>query len=376
MVCTSWGTLSNTTGNPLLWLLLQVIRIPFTAAGHSWDMSKRRRLYDRPAVWMFGDIKVTAIVDDDDADDVIQKTLPGASAAKVVATPGMIPGHAHTDGRLKGVVQAYIIDIPARAGQRARRIMIDTCVGEHKDLEGSEFTQWHMRKQSRFLKRLRTAGYSASSITDVFCTHLHQDHIGWNTRWVRGAWQATFKKAAYWFVQEEFDFWRTLPDVRPAVDERLPFIRKSFAESIAAIPESSRRFINAATVNGFEMAPGVTLSLTPGHTPYHSVAILQAGGAAAVFVGDLMHSALQAIHTDITAAADTNPADGTRSRRTLVRNIKRGAVLGAAKTAALGGKQSVTLFLAHAPQAFRLRPDKAAPTGWRISQHRPDHRCG
>merc|ERR1719199_1847975 len=83
------------------------------------------------------------------------------------------------------------------------RIAVDTCVGNDKK---RELSTWHMRT-APFLEHCARVGITPESVTHVFCTHLHTDHIGWNTRKVAGKWVPTFPRAQYLFGKKEFDYW-------------------------------------------------------------------------------------------------------------------------------------------------------------------------
>jgi hypothetical protein len=102
-------------------------------------------------------------------------------------------------GDLASRIQTYLVKTPEHT------IVIDTCVGNDKRREGSAL--WHMRAGG-YLDDLAAAGVTPEQVDFVVCTHLHVDHVGWNTRFVDGRWVPTFPRARYIFVGEEWEYWR------------------------------------------------------------------------------------------------------------------------------------------------------------------------
>ena len=85
-------------------------------------------------------------------------------------------------------------------------ILVDTCVGEHK--ARPRHAGWNNRSATAYLARLTTVGLRPEDIDIVFCTHLHADHVGWNTRLLDGRWVPTFPNARYLIGKAELDHWR------------------------------------------------------------------------------------------------------------------------------------------------------------------------
>jgi glyoxylase-like metal-dependent hydrolase (beta-lactamase superfamily II) len=102
-------------------------------------------------------------------------------------------------GDLRSVIQSWIVRTPRHT------VLIDTGVGNDKPREHAPL--WH-RRHGTYLDDLAAAGVRPDDVDVVLCTHLHVDHVGWNTRQVDGRWVPTFPRASYLFVGEEFEFWR------------------------------------------------------------------------------------------------------------------------------------------------------------------------
>jgi glyoxylase-like metal-dependent hydrolase (beta-lactamase superfamily II) len=139
-----------------------------------------------------------------------------------------------------------------------------------------------MRKGS-FLEDLTHAGFPPASIDTVLCTHLHIDHVGWNTHMVDGRWVPTFPNARYLMNRTELQFLRSQIGVAHAETEH--------------IPDSIQPVFDAGLVDFVSRDHRVTdelwLEPTPGHTPGHVSIHIASKGEHAVITGDLMHHPVQ-----------------------------------------------------------------------------------
>src|SRR6185295_15252274 len=128
---------------------------------------------------------------------------------------------------------------------------------------------------------LAKAGFAADDVDAVLCTHMHVDHVGWNTRLVDGAWRPTFSRARYLFGRTEYDHWQAAGD---------PGERQVIADSVQPV-------IDAGLADWVEsdhaVTPEVRLEPTPGHTPGHVSVRIRSGGEEAVITGDLVHHPIQ-----------------------------------------------------------------------------------
>jgi glyoxylase-like metal-dependent hydrolase (beta-lactamase superfamily II) len=194
-------------------------------------------------------------------------------------------------------------------------VLIDTCIGNDKDRMPR--THWHQMK-TPFLERLRATGTAPEEIDYVMCTHLHADHVGWNTMLRDGRWVPTFPKARYLFARVEYEHWLKNPDPSP-------IRRNAFHDSVLPVVEAGRVDL---IEDGHEVDGAFTVQLAPGHTPGNAAIRLASKGTEALFVGDSVHHPLQVYHVDWSTHVCTDPAAAATSRRRLLeRCAERGSLL-------------------------------------------------
>jgi len=196
-------------------------------------------------------------------------------------------------------IQSYIVRT------KHHNILIDSCVGNHKDRRSRPF--WHQMSSDRYERGLAATGLTMADIDFVMCTHLHVDHVGWNTRLENGRWVPSFPKAKYVFADRELAFWTDREKTAPGEQ---PWI----TDSVLPIVEAKRHEIVKST---HELLDGVSLIPTPGHTIDHYSVRIGKPGADAVIGGDMIHSPLQARYPDLGMRADYDSAEAGRSRRSL-----------------------------------------------------------
>jgi glyoxylase-like metal-dependent hydrolase (beta-lactamase superfamily II) len=209
------------------------------------------------------------------------------------------PRFLSADDKLMLCIQSYLVETPRH------NILIDTCVGNHKPRPARPF--WHMLNSDRFEKGLAALGLSVGDIDFVMCTHLHVDHVGWNTRLENGRWVPTFPNARYVFADRELAFWEKRNKDDPAA---CPWVTDSVLPIVAAnrvdIVKSQYTFNDL-----------VTLIPTPGHTIDHYSVHVGTPGADAVITGDMIHSPIQARYPELGMMSDYDSAQAGRSRREL-----------------------------------------------------------
>src|SRR5271154_6918989 len=147
--------------------------------------------------WRIGEVAVTKIVELE-VTGGSRFILPQATPEAIIPIGCLRPDFADERGRLKMSIHALVIETPNR------RIVVDTCLGNDK--ENRRIPTWN-RLQTSFLADLAAAGYARETIDTVICTHLHVDHVGWNTMMVDGSWQPTFANSRYLFGRVEFAHW-------------------------------------------------------------------------------------------------------------------------------------------------------------------------
>jgi glyoxylase-like metal-dependent hydrolase (beta-lactamase superfamily II) len=191
--------------------------------------------------------------------------------------------------------QSYIVKTPHHT------ILVDSCIGNDKPRPLRP--KWNMKTDNTYMRALATAGFSVDDIDYVMCTHLHVDHVGWNTRLEDDRWVPTFPNARYVFAKSEFDYW-TEQHARTAVPP--------FADSVLPIVEAKRAEI---VRSDFEIGDHARILPTPGHTPGHVAFAFGRGKDTAVVSGDLMHSPLQARYPELSAKFDVDQAQAAATRR-------------------------------------------------------------
>lgn len=181
-------------------------------------------------------------------------------------------------------------------------ILIDSCIGNDK--ERPSRPPWHFKSDETYMDALAAHGIGPEDIDFVMCTHLHSDHIGWNTRLENGRWVPTFPNARYIFSEKEVAAWR---DIGHESFSRVPY-----EDSVLPIVEAGRAELVS---NDFALDDEVWLEPTPGHTPDHLAIALASNGASAVMCGDLMHSPVQCLHPEWVPWPDWDPELAQRTRR-------------------------------------------------------------
>jgi len=192
--------------------------------------------------------------------------------------------------------QSYIVKTPHHT------ILVDTCIGNDKSFPHRE--AWHQKKDDSWMRSLNAAGFSVEDIDFVMCTHLHGDHVGWNTKLENGRWVPTFPKARYLFSKKEYEYWtnsdQTLMPLDPMKESVLPIIEANRAELVTS---------------DHELNDHIRLTPTPGHTPDHFAVCAGRGGDRAVFTGDLIHSPIQARYPELVMRVDTDRDQAVQTRR-------------------------------------------------------------
>src|SRR5271156_5510402 len=148
--------------------------------------------------WRIGDVTVTKIVEME-VTGGSRFLLPQATYEEILPISWLRPHFADECGRLKMSIHALVVEAPGR------RILVDTCLGNDK--EGRRIPTWN-NLNLPFLADLAAAGFARKSIDTVLCTHLHVDHVGWNTMLRDGKWVPTFPQARYLMGRVEFAHWR------------------------------------------------------------------------------------------------------------------------------------------------------------------------
>ena len=220
--------------------------------------------------WKIGDTKITQLIEMTAAGGELE-VLPDATPENLSKLPWLKPHFVSNEDNLILNIQMLIIETPDH------KMVVDTCIGNDKNLNMPDWSNL----QLPFLEDLKKLGHDPESIDTVICTHLHVDHVGWNTRKINGNWEPTFPNARYLVVKEEYDFWRNLEE-DPFGDVFGESVKPIFDAGLADLVESNHN------VGG-----GVSFESTPGHTPGHVSVRISSNDEEAVITGDMMHHPCQ-----------------------------------------------------------------------------------
>jgi glyoxylase-like metal-dependent hydrolase (beta-lactamase superfamily II) len=244
--------------------------------------------------WRIGDVKVTRIVEIE-AIGGTRFVLPQATPEVIQGIGWLQPHFADERGKLKMSIHALVVETPTR------RILVDTCIGNDKD---RSIPAWS-NLQTTFLADLDAAGYPRESIDTVLCTHLHVDHVGWNTMLVDGAWVPTFPNARYLLGRTEFDYWR-------AGGEGMGTDQRVFVDSVQPVFDAG--LVDLVDTDHV-VCDEVRLTPTLGHTPGHVSVRISSKGEEALITGDFTHHPCQLAHPEWASAADYDPEGSTATRQ-------------------------------------------------------------
>jgi glyoxylase-like metal-dependent hydrolase (beta-lactamase superfamily II) len=245
--------------------------------------------------WRVGDVEIARIVEVYGFEDDIAMLLPEATPQYVQQFGWLVPHFATAEGRMIISFQCFVLR------SKGRTVMIDTCIGNDRKREFEVFCNM----QNTFLEDLGTAGFPANQVTDVLCTHLHFDHVGWNTRLIEGKWVPTFPQARYLFGRREWQHWKNLRDTNGY--HHMDHLHDSIDPILAAGLEE---FIDP----DFRLTQEISLIATPGHTPGHVSVLIDSRGEQAVITGDLMHNPIQIAIPATEARFDMDKPQAARTR--------------------------------------------------------------
>jgi glyoxylase-like metal-dependent hydrolase (beta-lactamase superfamily II) len=249
--------------------------------------------------WRIGEVEITRIVEVNNWEDDITMLLPDATPETVLAYPWLQPHFATPQGRMIISFQCFVMRTPRH------QIMLDTCIGADRQREFDVFTNMH----TDFLSDLAHAGFDPNEMDMVLCTHLHFDHVGWNTRLVDDNWVPTFPNARYLFGRPEYEHWKMLQETNGYHD-------------LNHMYDAVQPVVDAGLVDLIELdhdiCPELSLRPTPGHTPGHVSICIESQGERAIVTGDLMHNPIQLERPDDIVRFDMDQQQGRQTRRQFV----------------------------------------------------------
>lgn len=201
---------------------------------------------------------------------------------------------------VKIVIQAMCVE------SEGRRIVVDTCVGQRPLPELFQ----PLSNDGSFLTALADAGFAREDVDVVICTHLHFDHVGWNTMWDDDRWVPTFPNARYVLARAEYSHWRDATE-----EAREAASAVTFADAVTPLFD----FGVVDLVEPDHAVTGeVSLTPTPGHSPGHVSVRIRSGGAEALITGDCVHSPVQLAEPEWFTLVDSDADQSTATRRALV----------------------------------------------------------
>ena len=252
--------------------------------------------------WQIGDVEVVRIVEVNDHEDPFAMLSEDLTPEIALKHKWMFPNFATPEGNMKISFQAFVL----KSGND--KVMIDTCIGNDRQREFDIFTNMH----TSFLEDLESVGYPRDSITKVLCTHLHFDHVGWNTMKVGDKFVPTFPNARYLFGQKEYDHWQMLK-------------RTGGYHSFEHLEDSVDPITEAGLADfigpDMKITDEVSLFPTPGHTPGHVSVLIQSAGQEAIITGDMMHHPIQMAEIDARGNFDMDKEQALTTRKEMLGRI-------------------------------------------------------
>jgi glyoxylase-like metal-dependent hydrolase (beta-lactamase superfamily II) len=247
--------------------------------------------------WQVGDVRITKVLESEFPARA-ELMFPGARQEQLDAIDWLAPHYVDARGRLRISVHALVVETPSRC------IVVDTCVGNDKS--GRNLPIWNGLHGS-FMADFAAAGFAPERVDVVLCTHLHPDHVGWNTRLVDGKWLPTFPNARYLIGARELEHWRSRSDLTEAAAIQADSLDPLFAAGLVDLIEPPH-----------QVCPELTLVSTPGHTPGHVSVQIRSAGQEALITGDFMHHPCQFAHPEWAMVVDAEPERARSTRAELL----------------------------------------------------------
>lgn len=249
--------------------------------------------------WKIGDVTITLVREMQTA-VTLDGMFIGADQSVVDDNSSWLQPHfVNDDGTLPLSIHALVLE------SQGSVIVVDTCIGD-RPVPGFDALS---NLGTSFLADLAAAGFDPDDVDIVLCTHLHFDHVGWNTQLVNGKWVPTFPNARYLFGRTEYEHWKLLNDTHGYHD-------------LGHIADAVQPVIDAGLVDFIEadhrICPELSLMPTPGHTPGHVSVVIESKGERAVITGDMMHHPIQFERPGDIARFDMNQQMAAQTRESFV----------------------------------------------------------
>ena len=254
--------------------------------------------------WQIGDVRIARVVESE-GPTTPKFLFEDLTKEKLLQHAWLRPHFLTDDGKLLMSIHAFVVE------SQGNVIVVDTCVGNDKVRQAPN---WHQQK-NRFLEDLADAGFPRERVTHVLCTHLHVDHVGWNTMLKDGQWLPTFPNARYLFGRKEYEYWSQVQD---------DYDRSIQADSVRPIMDAG---LAELVESNHKLTPEIRLEPTPGHTPGHVSMRISSKGQDAVITGDLMHHPFQCSMPEVGSRFDYDPEAARRTRREFLKRYDDGRTL-------------------------------------------------
>jgi glyoxylase-like metal-dependent hydrolase (beta-lactamase superfamily II) len=241
--------------------------------------------------WAVGNVEVWRIVEIEALEFPSEFVTGGVAAEQVLALDWMQPHFCNSEGQLRMSFHAFLV----RTNDKT--ILIDTCLGAGRDMPTPLFSGL----DRRFIDNLSAAGVGPEDVDIVMCTHMHYDHVGWNTQMGDGQWVPTFPNAG---DSHAFYFGDTI----------LPPVTAGLVD-----------FIDS--VDGYQLGEEISLISTPGHSADHFSVLISSQGEHAVITGDVMHNPVQCAYPDHQPVADEDKPLAADTRRKFLERFADSHVL-------------------------------------------------
>lgn len=238
--------------------------------------------------------------------------LPDATPENVKKIEWLKAPYRNEDFSLAAISQCFIVKINSRI------LVVDTCIGNDKNLV--EVPDWQFL-QLEFLETLDEIGLDRNAVTDVLCTHLHVDHIGWNTYLKDGKWLPTFPNAKYHFAKDEYDFWKDYSKQDTAFGKAMAI---AYEESVTPIVDA--QLVNYISTDE-NLGDGISVFPTPGHTHSHISVKIEAGDETFIIGGDMAHHPCQFAHPEWALIMDADQKQSEATRRKVLAELSGTKIL-------------------------------------------------
>lgn len=230
----------------------------------------------------------------------VQLIFEDSQLQELPRIPWLYPTYVDESGNINAISQCFLFSIANRV------IVVDTCLGNGK--ERSDLPQWG-NLQTDFLSAFSSTGFDPDHVTDVLCTHMHADHVGWNTKLIDGVWMPTFRRARHYFSRAEYEY-MTTPDSTATADNL-----RAYDDSVKPIIEAG---LAVFVETDAELGDGISLVPTPGHTIGHVSVCIAANGGELFITGDAVHHPCQIARAHWSTLIDYDRAQAEASRRHLL----------------------------------------------------------